>query len=85
MSSSILRDSYIKTQVSGPYHTLRPRSNVLCQNSVLTLVGFSFPVASCLFSGSKDKNEVVDYDSTNACHEHNVRMRVVAGIYVINL
>ena len=55
------------------------------QNSVLTLVRFSFPVASCLFSGLKDQNEVVDYDKTNARHEHNVHMRVAAGIYVMNL
>ena len=29
-----------------------------------------------------DKNEAVKYDLTNACHGHNVHMRVVAGIYV---
>ncbi len=33
----------------------------------------------------EDKNEVVKYDLTNACHEHNVHMRVDAGIYVIHL
>ena len=32
-----------------------------------------------------DKNEAVKYDLTNECHEHNVHMHVVAGIYVIHL
>jgi len=32
-----------------------------------------------------DKNEAVKYDLTNACHEHNIHMPVVAGIYVIHL